>query len=392
MPYDSAEEEIIDLDRYESATGWQPKDPYEKQRKLARKLYPDYGCSPFEVHPANKSAARAGNHTTGPLFGDMWRRGEVAVLFGESGVGKSILAMHIAETIARGKRFAEGFAVPRAQPVVYFDFELTDIQFRERYSVQPGPNPRRRQRYQFSERLLRASVGEITSLPDVFKGDVRAYIRYWMATEAESVENDVFVIDNVSFLTGSQPDANLVRNLKRYAAEYGKSFLILATSREKRIPHELKLADATAHKHIIEQADSVFALARSTCGEEIRYLKHLKSRTAEPQFTDQNVAVLRLERTTGPQASCLPAAATAAATASSLPPSANLFLGLTYLGTSPERDHHRDYIAEFLNTQKRNRTANTRDRPKPLPPTTARQALTNGILNGSYARYLKGEP
>ncbi len=144
MPYESADAEIIDPDRYDSAAGWQPKDPYEKQRKLVRKLYPDYGSSPFEVHPANKSAARAGNHTTGPLFGDMWRRGEVAVLFGESGVGKSILAMHIAETIARGKGFADGFAAPRAQPVVYFDFELTDIQFRERYSVQQEKTPANR--------------------------------------------------------------------------------------------------------------------------------------------------------------------------------------------------------------------------------------------------------
>ena len=36
------------------------------------------------------------------LFGNMWRTGVVALLFGETGVSKSILAMQIAESIARG--------------------------------------------------------------------------------------------------------------------------------------------------------------------------------------------------------------------------------------------------------------------------------------------------
>src|SRR2546430_14470578 len=36
------------------------------------------------------------------LFDEFWREGELAVLFGDTGVGKSVLAMQIGDAIARG--------------------------------------------------------------------------------------------------------------------------------------------------------------------------------------------------------------------------------------------------------------------------------------------------
>src|SRR5687767_9730595 len=36
------------------------------------------------------------------VFDEFWRRGEVALMFGASGAGKSLLAMQAAEAIARG--------------------------------------------------------------------------------------------------------------------------------------------------------------------------------------------------------------------------------------------------------------------------------------------------
>ncbi len=163
----------------------------------------------------------------------------------------------------------------------------------------------------------------------------------------------------------------------------------------------------------------------------IRYLKHLKSRTAEPQFTDQNVAVLKLERQTGPQASCPPGesrlrssppykggvAAALSGRGGSLNsgteqaeissggrgylipmPShsplstldsrltATPFLGFTYLGTSTEHDQNRNYLAETLALI----TGNPQKRPTVRPLSTT-QALTAGIINGTYQKYLRGE-
>ena len=39
-----------------------------------------------------------------PLFGEFWREGELALLFGAAGTGKSLLAVQLAESLARGLR------------------------------------------------------------------------------------------------------------------------------------------------------------------------------------------------------------------------------------------------------------------------------------------------
>ncbi|KAB2916250.1 MAG: AAA family ATPase [Bacteroidetes bacterium] len=57
------------------------------------------------------------------LWGDFWRRGELALLFGEQGVGKSALAVQIADAISRG---VDGGGMPMecgAQKVVFCDVE-----------------------------------------------------------------------------------------------------------------------------------------------------------------------------------------------------------------------------------------------------------------------------
>ena len=44
------------------------------------------------------------------LFDEFWREGELTLLFGAGGLGKSVLAMQIAEAIARG-RAIDGFVM-----------------------------------------------------------------------------------------------------------------------------------------------------------------------------------------------------------------------------------------------------------------------------------------
>lgn len=52
------------------------------------------------------------------LYGEFWFEHEIGCLFADSNVGKSILAMQIAEDIAK-----------TGETVLYFDFELSEKQF-----------------------------------------------------------------------------------------------------------------------------------------------------------------------------------------------------------------------------------------------------------------------
>src|SRR5687767_15058592 len=71
-----------------------------------------------------------------PLFGAFWAEGEMAVLFGPPGAGKSVLAVQVAEALARGSGL-DGFAMPeRRQRVLLVDMKLSDDQFRRRYSIE----------------------------------------------------------------------------------------------------------------------------------------------------------------------------------------------------------------------------------------------------------------
>src|SRR4051794_41028940 len=68
------------------------------------------------------------------LFDTFWQPAELALLFGSPGVGKSLLAVQIAEAIARGNRtFGEGDSEIPPQRVLYVDLVMSGLQFASRY-------------------------------------------------------------------------------------------------------------------------------------------------------------------------------------------------------------------------------------------------------------------
>ena len=74
------------------------------------------------------------------LWDSFWYEGELSCLFADSNVGKSILAVQIADRIAR------------TDDVLYLDFELSEKQFQLRYTSEHGTP------YIFPERLYRVSL------------------------------------------------------------------------------------------------------------------------------------------------------------------------------------------------------------------------------------------
>ena len=85
------------------------------------------------VEPVNElMEAMANAPAPSPLYEHLWFEGEVACLFANSNLGKSIFAVQIAEAIAAD------------QPVLYLDCELSRKQFYSRYS---SPDTGRRHRF-----------------------------------------------------------------------------------------------------------------------------------------------------------------------------------------------------------------------------------------------------
>ena len=90
----------------------------------------------FVLKTANEcSSSAAEQPAPGMLFGEFWRESELAILFADAGAGKSLLAMQIAESLARGHAIGPLNITAKPQKGLYFDLDLTEQQFGIRYAV-----------------------------------------------------------------------------------------------------------------------------------------------------------------------------------------------------------------------------------------------------------------
>ena len=115
----------------------------------------------FEVKSANKWIEQAALRPIPKmLFSEFWYEGELCILFADTNVGKSILAVQIGNSLTKGIAVS-GFKLEAgAQKILYFDFELTDKQFQGRYSENYNNS------YNFSEYFLRVEIDIDAELPD----------------------------------------------------------------------------------------------------------------------------------------------------------------------------------------------------------------------------------
>lgn len=117
---------------------------------------------------------------TQSLYKELWYENEICVLFAESNVGKSILAMQIGEHIAgNGKN------------VVYLDYELSIKQFYKRYS-----NEKTGEMYLFSDKLIHPDlrIEQICSEEEVEE-------RFFRLVEIKAKEGvKIFILDNMTYL------------------------------------------------------------------------------------------------------------------------------------------------------------------------------------------------
>lgn len=157
------------------------------------------------------------------LFAEFWHEGELSILFADTNVGKSILAVQLADSISRGKAISGFVNESEQQKVLIFDFELSNKQFEKRYSNDFSDH------YIFHPNLLRAYINpDNLSFEDFEKT---------LFNELELVVTQtgarVLIIDNITYLkTQSTETAKealpLMKALKHLKTKYELSILALA--------------------------------------------------------------------------------------------------------------------------------------------------------------------
>ncbi len=195
-----------------------------------------------------------------PLWESFWYEGEICCLFGDTGTGKSTLAVQIAKEIAEKKK------------VLYYDFELTDKQIEMRYKA-PNGEP-----FEFPDNMIRPDVnfdrlelyGYETQLIDGIEKD------------ASVMGVDTLIIDNISWLCSNVEDGDLAGKLMMQLIRMKKrrnwSILVLAHTPKRETFKPISPNDLAGSKRVLNFLDSAFAIGSSAWGVDIRYIKQIKVR------------------------------------------------------------------------------------------------------------------
>ena len=133
----------------------------------------------MHIKTANQTILEASLQPTPRALWDcFWYEGELSCLFADSNVGKSILAVQIADRIAR------------TDNVLYLDFELSEKQFQLRYTNEHG------NLYTFPEKLYRVSLDCNSLLDANFEEAIIGSIEQM----AQQTACRIFIVDNLTYL------------------------------------------------------------------------------------------------------------------------------------------------------------------------------------------------
>jgi len=217
------------------------------------------------------------------LFMNMWYEGEVCIFFADTNTGKSILAVQIARDISED------------QPVLYFDFELSDKQFELRYSVNGYEH------YAFPENFIRCEIDSdqvdyeaagFVNMEDFLSDSMEQLIR---TTGAK-----VLIIDNLTYLKNETEKAKealpLMKHLKALKKKYGLSILTLAHTPKRDLSQPITINHLGGSKMLMNFCDSSFSMGLSVQDKNIRYLKQIKCRNGQITYDTENVAVFEITK------------------------------------------------------------------------------------------------
>ena len=248
----------------------------------------------FLIRPANKWIELAKNRPVPKmLFDTLWFEEEICILFSDTNLGKSILAVQIADSISSGKAIS-GFRLEAVrQKVLYFDFELSDKQFETRYSENYQNH------YRFNDLFYRAEINTDADLPENFS-NFEEYLIHSLEQSLVKSKAPVLIVDNITYLSAETERAKdalpLMKHLKRLKQKYGLSVLVLAHTPKRDLSKPITRNDLQGSKMLINFCDSSFAIGECSQDKNLRYIKQIKVRNSDFMFDKNNVAVCRIEK------------------------------------------------------------------------------------------------
>lgn len=252
----------------------------DNEMRYHSKLY-EKGSEPFDAQELSSMAARS--FPAVDLWHGLWYQGEMACLFGEPNVGKTILAMQIANVLSK-----------RGLKTFYYDFENAAHQFKARYKTDKSdPNSS-------DGNYIVKPLNPNYSNAKLDSRSVLEYIKKDFTTERAPV----IIIDDITHLIGSGDPADVryvLNTLRSWTQHFLVSILVLAHSKRRK-PSSLTTIDTLAGSFEYSYAfDSIFSLTRANQynaehNNITHYIKHHKNRMGPVIYHDLNVITVKFGR------------------------------------------------------------------------------------------------
>ena len=236
----------------------------------------------FTIKSANETIkAAAKERDPMRLYDEFWIENEVCCLFADSNVGKSILAVQIANEVAR------------KQKVLYFDFELSDKQFQLRYT-----NDETKQLYRFPQNFYRVCMNKL----------IKSYSTNDLADKIiQDIENCVkvskcktIIIDNLTWISSNSRSTkiagDLMKRLSIMQEQHNLSMLILAHTTKRNMSKPITQNDLGGSKMIFNFLDSAISIGVSAKDPNIKFLKQIKVRDGALKYGTDNVMLCSIEK------------------------------------------------------------------------------------------------
>jgi RecA-family ATPase len=223
------------------------------------------------------------------LFSEFWFEGELCVLFADTNVGKSILAVQIADSISQGLEIENFKIESEKQKVLYFDFEMRDKQIEKRYS-----NDYQNHR-QFDTNFIRTELNRNSAnLPN------SSTICKMIECEIIKQGAKIVIIDNLTFLSEDNEKGSialgLMKRLKDLKEKNDLSILILAHSPKRDFNRPISNNDLGGSKMLMNFFDSALAIGKSYTNTNLRYIKQIKQRNCEHIYNEENVCICEINK------------------------------------------------------------------------------------------------
>ena len=233
------------------------------------------------------------------MFGQLWWKSELCVVFATTGVGKTILSMQIAEAVASGTNVfdakdgqTEFINECGPQVVVVVDWELSLKQILTRYQNDNDENDI----YTFSKNLYRVDRNS------GFKFEVGDKFSEMLTDEitrrVEETNAEALIIDNLSVLRNGTENSKealpLMHFLNNLKNQKNLSILVVAHTPKKDTISRINEHHLQGSAQIGNALDGLFAIGTGPKVNE-RYIKELKQRNAM-KIADKQVIFCELRK------------------------------------------------------------------------------------------------